>query len=75
MKRLWVLLAFGVLLPATARAESIAISLQSTSGGFTGGSTAVNTHAIDLGTIVVTSRRNAKALGRYSFNATRRRRE
>jgi hypothetical protein len=53
MKRLWLLLALGVLLPATARAESIAISLQSTSGGFTGGSTAVTTHAIDLGTIVV----------------------
>jgi hypothetical protein len=53
MKRLLVLLALGVLLPATARAEPIAIDLQSTSGGFSGGSTAVNALAIDLGTIVV----------------------
>lgn len=53
MKRLWVLLALGVLLPATARAEPIAINLQSTTGGFTGGSTAVDTLAIDLGSIVV----------------------
>src|SRR6476619_1535256 len=51
MKRLWLILAFGVLLPATARAEPIAI-LQSSSGGFSGGTTAVGgSLAIDLGTI------------------------
>jgi PEP-CTERM motif-containing protein len=64
MKRLWVLLAFGVLLPATARAEPIAIDLQSTSGGFTGGSTAVDALAIDLGTIVVP----AGSIGTYLIN-------
>jgi len=50
MKRLWLILAFGVLLPATARAEPIAI-VQSSSGGFSGGTTAVGGLAIDLGTI------------------------
>lgn len=54
MKRLWLILAFGVLLPATARAEPIAISVQSSSGGFTGGTTAASgSPTIDLGTIVV----------------------
>jgi len=54
MKRLWVILAFGVLLPATARAEPIAISVQSSSGGFTGATSAAgDSLTIDLGTIVV----------------------
>jgi hypothetical protein len=64
MKRLWLLLAFGVLLPATARAEPIAIDLQSTSGGFTGGTTDVGGLAIDLGTIVVP----AGSVGTYLIN-------
>jgi PEP-CTERM motif-containing protein len=51
MKRLWLILAFGVLLPATARAEPIAISVQSSSGGFSGGTTAASGLAIDLGTV------------------------
>jgi len=51
MKRLWLILALGVLLPATARAEPIAISVQSSSGGFSGGTNAVSGLAIDLGTI------------------------
>jgi hypothetical protein len=51
MKRLWLILAFGVLLPASARAEPIAI-VQSSSGGFSGGTIAVGgSLAIDLGTI------------------------
>jgi hypothetical protein len=50
MKRLSLLLAFGVLLPATARAEPIVI-LQSTSGGLTGDTTAVGGLSINLGTI------------------------
>jgi len=53
MKRLWPILALGVLLPATARAEPIAISVQSTSGGFSGGESAGATgrFTIDLGTV------------------------
>jgi len=54
MKRLWLILAFGVLLPATARAEPIAISVQSSSGGFSGGTVATGgSHTIDLGTLVI----------------------
>jgi len=65
MKRLWLLLAFGVLLPATARAEPIAINVQSSSGGFTGGSTAVGgSLTIDLGTIGVP----AGSVGTYLIN-------
>ena len=53
MKRLWAILALGVLLPATARAEPIAISVESASGGFAGGSTAAPSgrFSIDLGTV------------------------
>ena len=54
MKRLWLILAFGVLLPATARAEPIAISVQSSSGGFSGGTVVTGgSHTINLGTLVV----------------------
>ena len=63
MKRLWLLLAFGVLLPATARAEPIVI-LQSTSGGFTGGTTAVGGLSINLGTIGMP----AGSVGTYLIN-------
>ena len=53
MKRLWAILALGVLLPATARAEPIAISVASASGGFSGGATAATSgrFSIDLGTV------------------------
>jgi hypothetical protein len=52
MKRLWSILALSVLLlPATARAESIAISLESSSGGFSGGDTTSGNVSIDLGTV------------------------
>lgn len=64
MKRLWLLLAFGVLLPATARAEPIVI-VQSSSGGFTGGTTTVITApTLDLGMIVVP----AGSVGTYLIN-------
>lgn len=63
MKRLWLLLAFGVLLPATARAEPIVIE-QSSSGGFTGGTTAVGGLAINLGTIAMP----AGSVGTYLIN-------
>jgi len=56
MRRLWPILALSVLLlPATARAEPIAISVQTSSGGFSGGDTAAISGAasIDLGTIVM----------------------
>lgn len=54
MKRLCLILAFGVVLPATARAEPIAISVQSSSGGFSGGTVATgSSHTIDLGTLVI----------------------
>ena len=54
MKRLWLILAFGVLLPATARAEPIAISVQSSSGGFSGGTVATGgSLTIDLGSVTV----------------------
>jgi len=65
MKRLWVILAFGMLLPATARAEPIAISVQSSSGGFSGGTVAAGgSLAIDLGTIVMP----AGSVGTYFIN-------
>ena len=65
MKRLWVLLAFGVLLPATARAEPIAISVQSSSGGFSGGTVATASPlTIDLGTVDI----SASAVGNYLIN-------
>jgi hypothetical protein len=64
MKRLWLLLAFGVLLPATARAEPIVI-VQSSSGGFTGGTTTVGgSGTIDLGMIVMP----AGSVGTYLIN-------
>jgi PEP-CTERM motif len=64
MKRLWLILAFGVLLPATARAEPIVI-LQSSSGGFTGGTIATGgTLSIDLGSVVMP----ASSVGIYLFN-------
>ncbi len=54
MKQLWPILAFGVLLlPATARAEPIVISVQSSSGGFSGATVATGGLSIDLGTIVM----------------------
>jgi hypothetical protein len=68
MKRLWLVLALGVFLPATARAEPIAISVQSSSGGFTGGTTAVGgSHAIDLGMIVLP----AGSVGTYLIQGLR----
>src|SRR5262245_13810104 len=64
MKRLCLILAFGVLLPATARAEPIAI-LQSSSGGFTGGTVTTNGPlAIDLGSIAI----SPNSVGVYLFN-------
>jgi hypothetical protein len=65
MKRLWLILAFGVLLPATARAEPIVI-LQSSSGGFTGIATG-GTLTIDLGSVVMP----AGSVGVYLFNGLR----
>jgi len=61
MKRLWLILAFGVLLPATARAEPIAISVQSSSGGFSGGTVATGSSTIDLGTVDI----SASSVGTY----------
>ena len=54
MKQVWVILAVGMLMPAAARAEPIAISLASGAHGF-GGGTSVTTgsRAIDLGTVVM----------------------
>lgn len=63
MKRLWLILAFGVLLPATARAEPIAI-VQSSSGGFSGGTAAGATLTIDLGSVVMP----AGSVGVYLIN-------
>ena len=54
MKRLWPVLALSVLLlPATARAEPIAITVQSSSGGFSGGEDAAKSgrFSLDLGTV------------------------
>jgi len=68
MKRLWLILAFGVLLPATARAEPIAISVQSSTGGFSGSTTvAGGSRAIDLGTIAVP----AGSVGTFLINGLR----
>jgi hypothetical protein len=54
MKQVWVILAAGMLVPAAARAEPIAISLESGTGGFSAGSTATTgSSVIDLGTIVM----------------------
>ena len=54
MKRLWPILALCVLLPATARAEPISISVKSSSGGFSGGDSAsTGWFSIDLGTVVM----------------------
>jgi len=64
MKRLWLILAFGVLLPATARAEPIVI-VQSSSGGFSGGTiTTGGALTIDLGTIAMP----ASSVGIYLVN-------
>jgi PEP-CTERM motif len=67
MKRLWLLLACGVLLPATARAEPIAIHVQSSSGGFSGATAVTGSHAIDLGTIGVP----AGSVGTYLIQGLR----
>jgi PEP-CTERM motif len=65
MKRLWLILAFGVLLPATARAEPIAINVQSSSGGFSGGTVATASPlTIDLGTVDI----SAGSVGTYLIN-------
>jgi len=54
MKRLWPILALCVLLPAPARAESISINVESSSGGFSGGDSATTGwFSIDLGTVVM----------------------
>ena len=53
MKRLSVILALGVLLPASARAEPIAINLESATGGFAAGSTTTGSDTIDLGNVVI----------------------
>lgn len=54
MKQVWVILAAGMLLPAAARAEPIAISLESGTGGFSADSTATTgSRVIDLGTIAM----------------------
>ena len=54
MKRLWPILALCVVLPATARAEPISISVESSSGGFSGGGSATTGwFSIDLGTVVM----------------------
>jgi len=55
MKRLWPILALSVLLmPTAARAEPISISVESSSGGFSGGASATTGwFSIDLGTVVM----------------------
>jgi hypothetical protein len=53
MKRLSVMLALGVLLPASARAEPIAINVESVTGGFTAGSVTTGSDTIDLGDVVI----------------------
>jgi len=54
MKQVWVILALGMLVPAVARAEPIAISVESGTGGFssTGGVTS-GSRTINLGTVVM----------------------
>lgn len=65
MKRLCFILALWVVLPAPARAEPISISLESSSGGFSAGTTDVGgSLAIDLGTIVMP----AGSVGTYLIN-------
>ena len=68
MKRLWAILALGVLLPATARAEPIAVSLQSSSGGFSGGTATSGSFAIDLGTVMMPA---AGAVGTFLIDGLR----
>ena len=63
MKRLCLILAFGVLLPATARAEPIVI-VQSSSGGFSGGTVNTGGLSVDLGTIAMAP----NSVGVYLFN-------
>jgi hypothetical protein len=64
MKRLCLILAFGVLLPATARAEPIVI-VQSSSGGFSGGTVDTGGFlSVDLGTIAMAP----NSVGVYLFN-------
>jgi len=55
MKRFWPVLALSVLLlPTAARAEPISISVESSSGGFSGGASATTGwFSIDLGTVVM----------------------
>jgi len=54
MKQVWVLLAIGMLLPVTARAEPIAINVESATGGFSSEEAATSAgHTIDLGTVVM----------------------
>jgi hypothetical protein len=52
MKRLWPVLALSVLLlPGTARAEPIAISVESSAGGFASSDVTISGSTIDLGTV------------------------
>lgn len=52
MKRLWPIFALFVLLPVAARAEPIAISVESATGGFSGGdAVSVSGLSIDLGSV------------------------
>ena len=54
MKRFWPVLALSVLLlPTAARAEPISISVESSSGGFSGGAATTGWFSIDLGTVVM----------------------
>lgn len=54
MKKLSVVLALGLWLPATARAEPISINVESATGGFSAGSSfTTGSHTIDLGDVVI----------------------
>lgn len=65
MKRLCLILAFGVLLPAMARAEPIVIvKSQLSSGGFSGGTVNTGPLSVDLGTIAMAP----NSVGVYLFN-------
>ena len=56
MKRLSVVLALGLMMPAMASAEPISVSLESSSGGFsTASPVEKGWFAIDLGTVVMPS--------------------
>jgi len=68
MKRLWAILALGVLLPATARAEPIAVTVQSSSGGFSAGTATSGWFAIDLGTVMMPA---AGAVGTFLIDGLR----